>query len=238
MSQPVGVHFVGSIPFKTSKEVFSKICKSLPQRFKAIPDGETGVRDYFVAWQKSVFPVEVLAASVRDFASPADQEFECRLEHIKPTQYDAAAASSYQQFCQSREEGVIPHGVRFQVSLPGTISAVYPNVDPRYKEKVLSLYEQRYLEDVGRLQESIPASDLAVQLDLAVEMGLLERSMGRSPQPSAMFEPRGSDKESVLQNILDRVLVLVKSIKPEIPLGFHLCYGSVKYRYIHCCSMY
>lgn len=224
MAQPVGVHLVGSVPFKSEEEVFSKVLQALPRRLVTVPDGETGIRDTFAYWQKHIFPAEIHGPLFRDFEPSADQTFECKLEDIKPTQYDTAATSSYKRFCKLRDEGVISPGIRFQVSLPGILSVIYSHVDAKYQAEVTPLYERRFLDDIHQLQKLIPAGDLAVQFDLAVEFALLEYSEGRLSNP--LFKPYWTDGDA-LPAILDGVLRLAKSIQPEVPLGFHLCYGDL-----------
>ena len=229
MSQPTGVLLVGSLPFESGEEVFSKSCRALPERLTSVPDGETGIRQQFTVWQQSVFPKEILGPFFRDSEPPADKDFDCKLEHIKPTQYDTAASASYQAFCRLRNEGAIPPTVRFQVSLPGIFSVINPFIDAKYQAQVKPLYEQRMLEDIEQLLKLIPATDLAVQFDLAVEIGILEYSRGRVPPglPPAFFKPCWSDLDSSFKNVVDGTIRLAERIDPAIPLGFHLCYGDI-----------
>ena len=225
MSQPVGVHLVGSIPFKTEEEVFTKVNKLLPRRLVTIPDGETGIRESFIYWQKERFPKEIQGPLFRESEPPADQYFKCSLEDIKPTQYDTAAVSSYQKFCQLRKEGVIPSGVRFQVGLPGILSVIYLLVDAKYMDDVVPLYEQRYIEDIKRLQEQIPAHDLAIQFDLSAEVAIMEQTRGRLNYP--LFDPYWAHDGDVLQGVTNGIVRLARLIRPEASLGFHLCYGDL-----------
>ena len=151
MPQPVGVLLVGSVPFQNEEEVFAKTCKVLPRRLRSIPDGETGSRAKYVKWQKLSFPPEVLGPRFRDFEPPADQVFDCTIDHIKPAQYDTFAVSSYEKFCQLRAQGIVPQDVRFQVFLPGLLSVLYSQVDEKYRAPVAPLYKQRFLGDIERL---------------------------------------------------------------------------------------
>src|SRR5256885_1844921 len=53
--KPQGAHLVGSVPLAGSGEVFSAVAQGLGSRLKRIPDGETGPRSNWIAWQLAVF---------------------------------------------------------------------------------------------------------------------------------------------------------------------------------------
>ena len=61
-------------------------------------------------------------------------DFECILEQIKPTKYDEVAIESYRTFCELRDEGIIPQGVRFHVSLPTPVGSTWASVNFDYRE--------------------------------------------------------------------------------------------------------
>ena len=84
MSQPTSVHLVGSVPFSFAKEVFLKSIQALPNRLARIPDGETGSRDIFVAWQLFVFLPQVLGPHHGGEQQPQKEctNFERTLYHI------------------------------------------------------------------------------------------------------------------------------------------------------------
>ena len=134
-----------------------------------------------------------------------------------------------QKFCQLRDEGTISRGIRFQVSLPGTVSVIYSHVDEKYWEHVAPLYETRFLEDVQRLQELIPASDLAIQLDLAWEVAVLEYDKGNFRDP--FWKPYWSNSNDILQTVIDSAYRVASTIQPTIPLGFHICYRDVRHKH-------
>ena len=233
MPDPSGVHLVGSLPFKSDEEAFTQVCKLLRNRLATIPDGETGSRNQFTIWQGSCFPQEIRARYFSNFEPPANQDFECKLEDIKPTQYDAVAAASYQKLRQLRDEGIIPQGVRFQVSLPCILSVTHTHVDARYLAQVTPLYEQRYLEDIARLQKLIPLGELAVQFDLAAEMAVIEHSRGNVPPglPPSYAKPYWPADEDSFKAVTDVAIRLAKAVNPDVPLGFHLCYGDIENRH-------
>ena len=60
MPEASGVHLVGSVSLSSAEEVFEECMKALPNRLRTIPDGESGVRDFFAYWQHIVFLPYVL----------------------------------------------------------------------------------------------------------------------------------------------------------------------------------
>ncbi|KAF4628589.1 hypothetical protein G7Y89_g9562 [Cudoniella acicularis] len=227
MPDPIGVHLVGSVPFASAHEVFTKAVELLPGRLATLSDGETGQRSTFVLWQETVFPDEVRRfPSKHTAASPPS--FECRLEHIGSLGYFEAAISSYQVFRKLRDTGVIPENIRFQICLPTPLNPVCLLVDEKWQNKVLPLYEARLIEDIERIQENIAESDLAFQFDMPCEFGFLEAERGR-PASSGFFQPFFGP--GTKEFILESVIRLSKSIRPRAHLGFHLCYGDGGHRH-------
>ena len=48
------VHLVGTVPMASSSEVFEKVGSKLSPYLKRVPDGETGVRSYWITSQARV----------------------------------------------------------------------------------------------------------------------------------------------------------------------------------------
>lgn len=84
------------------------------------------------------------------------------------------------------------------------------------------MYEESLLAAPGRIQDHIPAGDLAVQWDVAQELAYLEDVASR-PRP-AWFTP-------VKDGILQRVLRLAAAVDEGVALSFHLCYGDLGHRH-------
>ena len=49
--QPCGVHLVGSVPLATAEQVFRAVATTLGQHVRRVPDGETGERTAWAAFQ-------------------------------------------------------------------------------------------------------------------------------------------------------------------------------------------
>ena len=234
------VHLVGSVPLSSAEEVFTKTFQILPDRLTRVPDGETGSRHYFTLWQSFVFPPQVLSPFHRK-GQPIERtefkpivgpplesiNFKPMIDHIKPTKYDEMAINSYGTFCRLRDEDVIPRkGVRFQVSVPTPLNTIHTHVDFAYRERVEVLYMERLFQDLKNLQAIIPADDLAIQFDVAVELAYLEYERGRLRDP--FFKPYFS---SVKEGVVKRISELSSAINHDVQLGFHLCYGDIQHEH-------
>ena len=220
-----GVHLVGSVPLDDTTSVFRTVCSSLPHRLRRIPDGETGERYNYVWFQRKHFPEAMLRNVVAGDAPRTeipDSEVQSTMSKLQlpiRTGYDDAAIASYATFCAMRDEGVIPKGVKFQVSLP-TPTNVMVLVESQYSARVEPIYEEALLSSLRRIQAEIPAHDLAVQWDVAVEFGMLEGVLFQS-----WWE--GDVKDGVVE----RILRAAAAVDEGVELGFHLCYGDIRHKH-------
>jgi hypothetical protein len=224
-AEPRGVHLVGSVPLDDTASVFRTACSSLPHRLRRVPDGETGERWYYVWFQHKLFPEEMVrfpGSEKPDRTDIPDDEMQSIMGKLSlpiRTGYDDAALASYATFCTMRDEGVIPKGVKFQVSLP-TPANVMSLVEVPFAARLEPLYEEALLSALRRIQAEIPAHDLAVQVDCAVEFGLLE---------DVLFKPWW--KGDVKDGVVERILRFAAAVDEGVELGFHLCYGDIKHKH-------
>ena len=214
------VLFLGSLPLNSTSEVYTTLFRALPSSLHRVPDGETGERGNFIAWQRPVFPIELVQPRLGGGSLSATTAM-YRLSDIKPTGYDDHALASYKIFCELRTAGTIPSGVRFQVALPSSFSVVRGFIETEYCASIEPLYEERLLQALRRIQDNIPASDLSIQLDLPTEIAALESDQGRLEDPyfKAYFSP-------VKAGLFERLTRLTKAVDADVQLGFHLCYGD------------
>lgn len=234
-----GCHLVGSVPLADTESVFRKCLDAIPSRLKRIPDGETGSRHYFTAFQAPLFSAYPRMMIDYTYNTPVDDkpftpeevdEGMAALEKngIK-TGYDDAAIESYGVFRKLRDEGVIPKGVRFQVCLPTVTSVIVPFVQRAFLPRVELLYEEALLKAMRRIQDEISHEDLAIQIDLAADTAFWETS---STDPSEIrpdsgllfFKPwwEGDVKERCLSHITHMAEVVAQ----DVELGIHNCYGK------------
>jgi hypothetical protein len=222
------VHLVGSVPLASAAEVFRATSEVLGSHLSRIPDGETGERSGWVRFQVALMranplmeqkPAERIAGGgyspsvlqLRAGADPTQLEFP-RLG------YADSALASYATFAELKEAGVVRPGTRFQVSLPTPRGALMP-VSPRDIEAVLPAYRAALMRELAEVCAAVPHSELAVQWDVAPELGLLE---GVFPAP---FE---GDPETVIP---DALVALAAEVPETVPMGYHFCYGDAGHQH-------
>jgi hypothetical protein len=222
-SLPQGCHLVGSILPPDTETVFRECIESLPSRLKRIPDGETGNRSYFTAFQFAVFSSLPLcmapfamnkAAEAKDIPPAEVEENMAKLQRLSiETGYETAAIESYAIFNRLKNEDIIPRGMRFQVCLPTGASVVIA-LHHQYREAGFEVYEAALFRAMRRLQDAIPAEELSIQIDLAVDTAFWE---------AVYEEPRFEDiKEGTLRYIVR----MIEQGDGGVELGLHNCYGE------------
>ena len=77
-------------------------------------------------------------------------------------------------------------------------------------------YERCMLREVEEICTAVPHDELAIQWDVAIEMGIWERLGG-------LFAVWFDDVEN---EIVRRLARLADAIPRDVDLGFHLCYGD------------
>jgi hypothetical protein len=211
------VHLVGSIPLTTTNEVFTRLSRTFSNRLLRIPDGETGKRDYFVRWQISVFSLS--PSVLKPHFLPEGAASPPGPINLQPVEYDDYALESYKEFCALRDQGVIPPGVRFQVSLPTPLNVIALYIKAEHAAEVEALYEKLLLAASRKIQDNIPKEDLAIQWDCALEFGMLE---GVPFAGEPWFSP-------LKEGIVERMARLGESVGDGVQMGYHLCYGDVEH---------
>ncbi len=210
------VLLVGSVPLGSAEEVFETCAHALDGRVKRLPDGETGPRTNWIAWQRGLLG-----------ANPALQQlpsagpfpvFVLNPDHRGPVTFGAlgyakAALDSYAVFRKLREAGRIPAGMRFQVSLPTPLAVVAQYIEASAQAAVEKPYADRLLAEAREIVAAIPHAELAVQWDVAVEFAVLEGL-------------RRVHFQAVYEGVVERLCALRTAIPPDIEMGFHLCYGD------------
>jgi hypothetical protein len=223
------VHFVGSVPLHDCGEVFHTLATELGPYVRRLPDGETGERSRWIHFQREMLEAH-LAMEVDPTAPPlrlldwtGDLLRETQVLRIRPevdqgtidfpTGYDEAALGSWEVFRRMRNEGAIPAGTRFQVSLPTPASSAYMYISAAGRPAYVAAYERSLLAALRRIVAGIPAQDLAIQWDICQEILVFE----------GYFPNRPPDYKAVLFALMGR---LGDAVPEAVDLGFHLCYGS------------
>ncbi|HLR57260.1 MAG TPA: hypothetical protein VK098_03655 [Beutenbergiaceae bacterium] len=204
----------------------------LGEHVRRIPDGEVGKRFHWILFQGEVFddtpglarvgeePVIMAGFDIRPFAPDGTVPHE-EIE-FPELGYAEAALNSYEDFTRLREEGMIGEGIRFQVSLPTPLAPLSTFVHPDARPLVERAYTSALVDEINEIASQIPAADLAIQFDLAVEFSYIETAAGREVAiPShAWFEP-------LLDGLITRAAAVIEAVPAEVDVGLHLCYGDV-----------
>ena len=218
------VHLNGSVPLENAEAVFRAASAALGERLARIPDGETGERTNWIVWQAQVFQASGDFTAEED-TTRYDGTPKFRLRdpggpvRFGPLGYAAAALASYETFARLKQEGVVGARVRFQVSLPTPVAVVAGFVAESDRAASEKPYAEALDAELQQILDAIPAEELSLQWDVAVEFGMLE---------NAVFAPWWDEP---LAGILDRLVALGDRIPEEVGLGYHLCYGDAGHQH-------
>ncbi|MBT5140597.1 MAG: flavin reductase family protein [Acidimicrobiaceae bacterium] len=230
-----GAHLVGSVPRDSGREVMELCAAQLGDQLASIPDGETGDRlDWTTVQAVHVFHPNPDLETISQPASftenpdawrPGDLKEDAWLFRVRDgvglprfdgLGYVEAAVASYGDFVGLRQSGVIPSGIRFQVSLPSPQSAVsWWFHDPDDADRVNIAYSLAMAEEVSRLCAAIPHEDLTIQWDACWETVVLEDVFDWAPAGDPMHR------------IAQQTPIISMDIPEDVVVGYHLCYGSM-----------
>ena len=223
-SQPQGAHLVGSVPLADSETVFREAATRLGSRLRRIPDGETGIRTNWIQWQWPLLEQVDQLETADDRTSPFGPRFQLRpgasisAADLPDTGYRDAALESWEVFSRLKRESVISSDTRFQVCLPTPLAVIHIRIVTDDQAAVEEAYERRLLGELDDILNVIPADELAIQWDTAVEFALLE----------GLLDTFVSDPEP---EILERLIRLGDHVPADVELGYHLCYGDVEHQH-------
>jgi hypothetical protein len=232
------LHLVGSIPYDTVEEVFTRFGGALGDHLHTMPDGEVGPRSHWIS--RVHYQVLALHPDIEVTRYPAKDG---DVEHMFPRGphdswrfrvkdgitaihfgdpgwrlgYARDALNSYFVFRTLREAGKIAKHLRFQVSIPAVASAVPPRIFDAMEdcEIVRAGYEEALKAELQTILDRIPHQDLAIQWDCATE---LQDAYNAIPGlPPEEFEARNIAPIGRLSPL----------IPAEVQLGFHLCFGTL-----------
>jgi hypothetical protein len=226
MTSPVLL--VGSVPLESSEAVFREVSNRIGDTLKRVPDGETGVRAAWTAWQGSVVERTkgVARTGERDLQGIAYPTYDLapgtstRDIGFGDLGYAASALSSYKTFTQMRNQG-FNRQARFQVSLPTPLAVVQAFFwgSPALPE-ICKVYEKALLGEVDRILRSIPHDDLSLQWDIAVEF-------------HRIWEKPDLDLARMFPNdlLISTIARLSDHIPEPVELGWHFCYGDAGHKH-------
>ena len=256
MADTAKVHLVGSIPGDSATDVFRLCGKTVGNLVRTLPDGETGYRQYYIGWlgysvYRSHPDLEVVAkphpidpSHPEEWRQPGQEWLSREVDRsdfwkfrirdsvsqfsMQTLGYADAAIESYAEFVRLRAAGEIPEATRFQVSLPSAGDGAGAFVaDPEDLPRFLASYESAMADDLARILDAIPASDLAIQWDnVGFVIGHeLERSERQDTGTDGIRLGRLTEN---FRQMLDRFL---GNVPDDVAFGIHFCYGDFRHRH-------
>jgi hypothetical protein len=204
------VLLTGSVPLRSAGKVFETVARHLGGVAPRMPDGEQ------IGWSSAArrtfehhpaleaYNQAPLNAGGKD---PVDifrlrQGYGARDLVLGPYGYVENATRSYAAFKQLRDTGVIPAKTRYQATLPGPgTSAFCIELDA---DTLLPLAREAQAREIEGITATIPAADLAIQLDVGMEAEHEEfsppaRRLGPAAPSHLPLEP-GADGEDVYRD--------------------------------------
>jgi hypothetical protein len=226
--QPV-VHFVGSIPLPDAETVFRTLSEVAGPYLRRLPDGETGIRKTWIRFLQDVLAENPGIEVANDVPPFKFIQWDGKLIReiprlrVKPgmtpdaasfnTGYADMAIESWGLFDRLQKAGVIPHNVKFQVSLPTPIAPTYNNLAPSDRPTLLPALTEHFIGEVRAIAAAIPNDRLAIQWDVCQEVLAWE----------GYYETGPVDFRTETLDVLTRI---GDAVPAAIELGYHLCYGS------------
>ena len=251
MNNSAKIHLVGSVPCNSASEVFELCGETIGDYLYSIPDGETGYRRYYIGWLGySIYrnhpdlevvrkPLPIDPNDPNEWRKPGQEWLSRETDRsdfwsfrirdgvdqlqLETLGYADAAVESYEEFVRLRDADILPKSLRFQVSLPSAIDGAGAfAADPQDLPKFISSYERAMSNDISKMLEVIPASDLAIQWDnvgfvIGHEMERAKRRQAGtdSIEPSALTE---RFRQAIGQ--------FMAKIPDDASFGIHFCYGD------------
>jgi hypothetical protein len=221
------LHFVGSVPLPSGREVFETLARRFGSWLNRIPDGETGERTNWIQYQEDVFARHPDFQRIEGPADPRSGtakraqtgKFDLK-SGAKPTSasfgdlgYARSALESFADYKALRASGIISPGQKFMYALPSPYNVISFCIMPDSQAAAEIPYEARLLEELDEILAKIPHQDLSIQWDCAHDMQAFDGA--RTP----WFSP-------AREGIIDRLARLGNHVPADVEMGYHFCYGS------------
>lgn len=226
------VFFPGSVPIKPVAALFDAFVEhGLARMMKYVPDGEQegwggsarakiGALPFL---EKSRVGAVTERATTQFFANRRFQYFRvkegCKLAEMNVPNLGLVnnAVRSYREFKRNKDAGAFAVDAKFVVTIPGPGTLFFTIEAP--KKQLFPFMERTFKEEIARIIEALPAAEIAIQLDLALEAELEEYL--RRPHAFALPFLEGLDWN--LGEQAQMVANICNFVPPEADLGFHLC---------------
>ncbi|MET4004942.1 methionine synthase II (cobalamin-independent) [Arthrobacter sp. UYCu511] len=233
-----GAHLVGSINQPTAADTLRIVAENLGTHAARIPDGEVGERFHWILFQGARIeatpglsrvpgePFMIAGFDLRkirfDGSVPAAELT------FGPLGYAEAALASYQDFKALREAGTIAEGTRFQVALPTPMAPLSSYLNDADQGLVYPAYAAAMEREIAQIAAGIPATDLAIQIDLAVEFSHIEQVCAGANIPEFWYMDGANPTPARIIDAVSTMAAAFASVIPaDVQFGIHLCYGDV-----------
>lgn len=223
------VHLVGSVPLPDSESVFKTLSRGVGNFLTRLPDGETGIRKSWIRFLQDVLAQHPAIEVAHDLPPFKFTQWDGKVVREIPrlrikkgaivdaagfkTGYADMAIASFAVFDKLQKGGVIPAGVRFQVSIPSPLAPTYNNILASDRPGVIPGLTRHFIGEVETIARAIPNERLAIQWDVCQEV----LAWGN------YYEPGPVDFKTETIEVLRQI---GEGVPKEVELGYHLCYGS------------
>ena len=221
---PSSVHFNGSVNLADAETVMREISSRIPAGVRRMTDGETGDRNYWISFQIDKFEQmpefeKVASGKAYETKDEAPDMPQLRLAEGASADtiewpnlgYADEYTKSFAVFDELQQQGTIPAGTRMQLQYPTPLASMAGTIAPEDLPSVAPAYEQALFADLDSLLGRLPHDRIAVQWDIAVELGALEGAMGVSMP---------------MEQIAPGIVRCLERVPDDVPAGLHLCYGD------------
>ncbi|MEN0021968.1 MAG: hypothetical protein AAGC61_01715 [Microbacterium sp.] len=232
MNQPQGALLVGSVNYDDAETTIRTAAEVLGTRLRRIPDGEVGKRFHWIMFQPDVLGEAEGIERIGDEPVPFPAGIDARPLRIgegvdaagirlPALGYADAAIESYAIFTRLRGEGVVPEGTRFQVSLPTPVAVVTSFFFGDDRAAIAPVYTAALRRELDGILAAIPHDDLAIQWDVASEMGVIEAAPAFGRVMDVWWEG------DPFPGLVAQLAELIDAVPVDVDVGVHLCYGDV-----------
>src|SRR5262249_23179419 len=158
-------------PLPDAETVFRTLSAATGQHLKRLPDGETGIRKTWIRFLQQVLadnPAIEVASDVPPFKFVQwDGKVLREIPRLRvkpgarldPAPFKAGSADmaieSWRLFDRLQQEGAIPAGVKFQVSLPTPIAPTYNNMVPADRAALIPVLTKHMLGEVAAIARTL-----------------------------------------------------------------------------------
>ena len=226
------VLFTGSVGLEDGETVFRTLGETIGDRAKRYPDGETGTRHYWIRWLNQIFEshpdfrlleVRKTTAGFKDIVDRPVYHFvdgaDLAALEIESFGYAEAALASWREFEKLKNDGAVPSGTRFQVSIPTATAILAGFVRLAERAQAEAAVEGGLHNDVDKITAAIPADELAIQWDVCHEI------VGHDGPVSLHYD-------NLLDDAVERICRHLSWVPEGVEAGIHLCYGDPGHQHI------